>query len=103
LNPKFFRNGIVMLALVVVALAVVYTLVSTTTPPSDQPYSQFLNDVKQGAVTKITQEGSKLTVEKAGSSLTPTRRSRLQPRTAARPFQPLSPSCRRTRRGSASS
>jgi hypothetical protein len=28
LNPKFFRNGIVMLALVVVALAVVVTLVT---------------------------------------------------------------------------
>jgi cell division protease FtsH len=64
LNPKFFRNGIVMLALVVVALAVVYTLVSTTSPTVDHPYSAFLNDVKQGAVTKITQEGSKLTVEK---------------------------------------
>jgi cell division protease FtsH len=64
LNPKFFRNGIVMLALVVVALAVVYTLVSTTSPTADHPYSAFLNDVKQGAVAKITQEGSKLTVEK---------------------------------------
>jgi cell division protease FtsH len=68
LNPKFFRNGIVMLALVVVALAVVYTLVSTTSPTADHPYSAFLNDVKQGAVTKITQEGSKLTVEKQDHS-----------------------------------
>jgi cell division protease FtsH len=68
LNPKFFRNGIVMLALVVVALAVVYTLVSTTTPPSDEAYSVFLNDIKQGTVGKITQEGSKLTVEKQDNS-----------------------------------
>jgi cell division protease FtsH len=68
LNPKFFRNGIVMLALVVVALAVVYTLVSTTTPPSDEAYSVFLNDIKQGTVGKITQEGSKLTVEKQDHS-----------------------------------
>jgi cell division protease FtsH len=68
LNPKFFRNGIVMLALVVVALAVVYTLVSTTSPNVDHPYSAFLNDVKQGAVAKITQEGSKLTVEKQDRS-----------------------------------
>jgi cell division protease FtsH len=62
LNPKFFRNGIVMLALVVVALAVVYTLVSQTSPNADRPYSAFLSDVQTGKVATIVQEGSKLTV-----------------------------------------
>jgi cell division protease FtsH len=66
LNPKFFRNGIVMLALVVVALAVVYTLVSQTTPPTDKPYSAFLGDVKGGTIDTIVQEGSKLTVDLKG-------------------------------------
>jgi cell division protease FtsH len=68
LNPKFFRNGIVMLALVVVALAVVYTLVSQTTPGPDKPYSLFLNDVKAGSIQSIVQEGSKLTVTNKGTN-----------------------------------
>ena len=71
MNPKFFRNGIVMLALVVVALAVAITLVGQSTPPNNKAYSEFLNDVKGGAVTEITQEGSKLTVkEKDGTTYT---------------------------------
>ena len=32
LNPRFFRNGVVMLALVVVALAVVFTVVEPDDP-----------------------------------------------------------------------
>src|SRR6266566_3118997 len=59
-----------MLALVVVALAVVYTLVSQTTPTADKPYSTFLNDVKAGNVTNVLQEGSKLTVTNKGSNST---------------------------------
>jgi cell division protease FtsH len=71
LNPKFFRNGVVMLALVVVALAVVYTLVSSTTPNTDKPYSAFLGDVKAGNVASVLQEGSKLTVTNKGGGTTP--------------------------------
>jgi cell division protease FtsH len=63
LNPKFFRNGIVMLALVVVALAVVITLVTQSNTSPDHPYTDFLKDVQAGTVHSITQEGSKLTVE----------------------------------------
>ncbi len=62
MNPKFFRNGIVMLALVVVALAVAITLVGQSTPPNDKAYSDFLKDVQAGTVTSVIQEGSKLTV-----------------------------------------
>jgi cell division protease FtsH len=65
LNPKFFRNGIVMLALVVVALAVVITLVTQSNTAPDRAYSgsnSFLEDVKAGNVASIIQEGSKLTV-----------------------------------------
>jgi cell division protease FtsH len=62
LNPRFFRNGIVMLALVIVALAVVFTVVSQSTPATNTGYSQFLSDVQTGKVTQVQQEGSKLTV-----------------------------------------
>ena len=65
MNPKFFRNGIVMLALVVVALAVVITLVTQSSTSTDKAYSgpnSFLQDVQAGNVLSVTQEGSKLTV-----------------------------------------
>ncbi|HEX5015410.1 MAG TPA: ATP-dependent zinc metalloprotease FtsH [Candidatus Limnocylindrales bacterium] len=62
MNPKFFRNGIVMLALVVVALAVVVTLVTQSSPSSEVAYTTFLENVQQGEVKSIVQEGSKLTV-----------------------------------------
>jgi hypothetical protein len=39
LNSRFFRNGVVMLALVFVALAVVFTVVNQTAPNKDIPYS----------------------------------------------------------------
>jgi cell division protease FtsH len=67
LNPRFFRNGIVMLALVVVALAVVFTVVSQSTPTTGTGYSQFLSDVQGGKVSKVIQEGSKLTVTSTGT------------------------------------
>jgi cell division protease FtsH len=62
LNPRFFRNGIVMLALVIVALAVVFTVVNNTTASQDTPYSVFLDNVAHDRVTKVQQEGSTLTV-----------------------------------------
>jgi cell division protease FtsH len=63
LNPKFFRNGIVMLALVVVALAVAITLVGQSTPAVSETYTKFLDDVSKGSVKAVTQEGSTLTVD----------------------------------------
>jgi cell division protease FtsH len=65
LNPKFFRNGIVMLALVVVALAVAITLVGQSTPAASKTYTEFLDDVSKGNVMTVTQEGSTLTVKPA--------------------------------------
>ncbi len=62
MNPRFFRNGIVMLALVVVALAVVFTVVNQSTPNTAKPYSEFLDLVQAGKVASVTQEGSTLTV-----------------------------------------
>jgi cell division protease FtsH len=62
LNPRFFRNGIVMLALVIVALAVVFTVVNQTSPNNTRAYSDFLGDVQAGQVTDVLQEGNNLTV-----------------------------------------
>src|SRR5262245_27252019 len=60
-----------MLALVVVALAVVITLVTQSSTSPDKPYTEFLADVKAGNVTSIIQEGSKLTVTpKSGATYT---------------------------------
>ena len=71
MNPKFFRNGIVMLALVVVALAVAITLVGQSTPSSTKDYSVFLDEVSKGNVTSVSQEASTLHVKpKSGAEYT---------------------------------
>src|SRR6476661_5658938 len=62
LNSRFFRNGVVMLALVVVALAVVFTVLNQTTTSADVAYSKFLDNVAAGSVATVEQEGSTLTV-----------------------------------------
>ena len=114
LNPKFFRNGIVMLALVVVALAVAITLVGQSTQPNDKAYSEFLTDVQTGNVTTIVQEGSRLTVTTRPATDTrsssqdcsprPTQTSRPPQRPAARTCPTVQgPSSHPTRRGSGSS
>src|SRR4029077_16155995 len=62
LNPKFFRNGIVMLVLVVGTAALLFTWIQTTTPSNPIGYSQFLNDVGAGKVKEVSQQGDTLTV-----------------------------------------
>src|SRR5690349_22682503 len=57
-----------MLALVVVALAVVFTVVNQNSPNNDVAYSVFLNNVAKGQVTDVTQEGSTLTVTPTGGA-----------------------------------
>ena len=54
MNGKFFRNGIVMLVLVVgtvVLLAAV--LITPSTSSSDTQYSDFLKDVSAGSVKTV--------------------------------------------------
>ena len=70
MNPKFFRNGIVMLVLVVGTAALLFTWLTSSTPTTDISYSEFLNNVKQGDVAKVVQEDNKLTVTPDGSSVT---------------------------------
>ena len=63
MNPKFFRNGIVMLVLVVGTAALLFTWITTTSQPQTTGYSDFLAQVQAGKVQKVTQQGTTLTVE----------------------------------------
>ena len=57
LNPKFFRNGIVMLVLVVGTAALLFTWIqSNGSPSATHTYSQFLTDVKDGRVILLPDE-----------------------------------------------
>ena len=62
MNPKFFRNGIVMLVLVVGTAALLFTWIQSTTPTTQVGYSQFLSDVQKGNVKSVVQQGETLTV-----------------------------------------
>jgi cell division protease FtsH len=65
LNAKFFRNGIVMLVLVVGTVALLAAvLISPNGNGNAKPYSQFLSDVSAGSVTSVTQQDQVLTVNK---------------------------------------
>jgi cell division protease FtsH len=66
LNPKFFRNGIVMLVLVVGTAALLFTWITASSTPQTTGYSEFLGDVAQGQVTEVTQQGTTLTVKTTG-------------------------------------
>jgi cell division protease FtsH len=66
-NGKFFRNGIVMLVLVVGTVALLYTFLVSPTSSQSKPYSSYLADVRAGNVTQVTQQDLTLTVTTAGS------------------------------------
>ena len=66
LNPKFFRNGIVMLVLVVGTAALLFTWLTSSAPTTDTSYSEFLQNVEAGQVAKVVQEDNKLTVTPPG-------------------------------------
>ena len=63
MNPKFFRNGIVMLVLVVGTAALLFTWISTSSEPVTTGYSDFLSQVGAGQVEKVVQQGTSLTVD----------------------------------------
>jgi len=63
LNPKFFRNGIVMLVLVIGTVALLMTWVSSSNQALTKDYTTFLGDVQSGIVGKVTQQGTTLSIE----------------------------------------
>ena len=68
MNPKFFRNGIVMLVLVVGTAALLFTWIQSTTPNPAVGYSKFLADVQAGEVTEVVQQGETLNVKVNGKT-----------------------------------
>jgi cell division protease FtsH len=70
LNPKFFRNGIVMLVLVVGTAALLFTWLSSSSSAPDISYSDFLSKVQAGQVDKVVQQDSTLTVTPKGTTTT---------------------------------
>ena len=66
MNPKFFRNGIVMLVLVVGTAALLFTWMQGTTQSTQVGYSQFLSDVQANNVEQVVQQGDTLTVKSKG-------------------------------------
>jgi cell division protease FtsH len=70
LNPKFFRNGIVMLVLVVGTAALLFTWLTSSTQTDDISYSEFLTNVRENKVAQVVQEDNKLTVTPKGSAVT---------------------------------
>jgi len=62
LNPKFLRNGVVMIVLVLGTAALLFTWINASSPAEPVGYSQFLSNVAAGQVTKVIQEGDVLTV-----------------------------------------
>jgi cell division protease FtsH len=67
LNPKFFRNGIVMLVLVVGTAALLFTWIQSTTPAVDVGYSKFLSDVEAGNIVSVSKQGDVLNVKLEGA------------------------------------
>ena len=68
MNSKFFRNGIVMLVLVVGTVALLYTFLIQTPKGNSLGYSQFLADVEQNKVTTVVQEDQTLSVTYYGNT-----------------------------------
>jgi cell division protease FtsH len=62
LNPKFFRNGIVMIVLVLGTAALLFTWINASQPAAPIGYSAFLDNVAAGNVKQVVQEGEILTV-----------------------------------------
>jgi len=62
LNPKFMRNGLLMLVLVIGISALLYTWLSGSTPQSTSGYGEFINAVKTGQVASVVQKDQMLEV-----------------------------------------
>ncbi len=67
MNPKFMRNGLLMLVLVIGTAALLFTVLNGSTQPNTVGYSQFLSDVQAGKVEKVTHQGETLTVVLKGT------------------------------------
>ncbi|MEZ0240353.1 MAG: ATP-dependent metallopeptidase FtsH/Yme1/Tma family protein, partial [Chloroflexota bacterium] len=62
MNPKFMRNGLLMLVLVIGISALLYTWLSGSTPQSTSGYGEFIDAVKTGQVASVIQKDQMLEV-----------------------------------------
>ncbi len=67
MNSKFFRNGIVMLILVIGTVALLYTWLLQSPADTSKSYSFFLDQVSKGQVAKVVQTGTTLQVTTTGT------------------------------------
>jgi cell division protease FtsH len=79
LNPKFFRNGIVMLVLVVGTAALLFTWIQSTTPTNTVGYSAFLADVQAGKVHRSCSRATPSPSRRSPPARTPSRAQRPDP------------------------
>jgi cell division protease FtsH len=68
LNPKFMRNGLLMLVLVMGISALLYTWLAGSSPEKPVGWGQFLSNVQQGQVKTVVQQDITLTVTEKGSN-----------------------------------
>jgi cell division protease FtsH len=68
LNPKFMRNGLLTLVLVMGISALLYTWLAGGTQPTTKGWGEFLNHVSKGEVTKVVQQDTTLTVTASDNS-----------------------------------
>ena len=67
MNPRFMRNGLLMLVLVMGVSALLYTWLGSSETPVTKAYSgpdSFLMDVEKGEIAKVVQQGETLSVFK---------------------------------------
>jgi cell division protease FtsH len=62
LNPKFMRNGLLMLVLVMGVSALLYTWLAGSTAPNTWGWGTFLDSVSKGQVKTVVQQDTTLTV-----------------------------------------
>ncbi len=73
MNPRFMRNGALMLVLALGVAALLYTWLNQSTPASTAGYGTFLNQVAAGQVKGVIQKSDTLEVTKTdGTSYTVT-------------------------------
>jgi cell division protease FtsH len=72
LNPRFMRNGLLMLVLVMGVGALLYTWFAGSTPLAKVGYTEFLDNVKTGKVTSVTQKQGALEVKSTVNGTTTT-------------------------------
>ena len=67
MNPKFMRNGLLMLVLVIGTAALLYTWINQGTTSERVGYGEFLSRVQTGQVQEVTQKDATLAVKPRGT------------------------------------